>query len=323
MKVTIGHLELASRLDANETVFFERELTHVMRRVYEREYAELEAFRLLPINREASEADDTILWHAFDAVGIAKFIANYADDLPRVDVYGEEHISPVRPIGAAYGYSVQDVRRSAKTGRRLEQRKANAARMAVDQQMNRVGFYGDSSRGLKGLFTTPNTNDVTAAAAAAAPNGTAWTATSGKTPDEILADLNDLVDSIPNATRGVHRATHLVIPADRHSYLKNTPRSAGSDKSILQWFQDANPDIVIEKSYEMQAVTSLPSGAAGTDHVAMAYAKDPDNLAMAIPMAFRQHPPQSRNLEFVVNTEARIGGVIVWRPLTISFMEGV
>lgn len=323
MKVTIGHLELAQRLDAGETVFFERELTHVMRRVYEREYAELESFRLFPIDREASEADDTILWHEFDQVGAAKFIANYADDLPRVDVYGRENISPIRPIGDAFGYSVQDVRRSAKTGRRLEQRKGSAARMAIEQQMNRVGFYGDASRGLRGIFTTPNTNDVTPASAAASPNGTAWTAASGKTPDEIISDLNNLVDAIPNVTRGVHKATHLVLPANRHAYLKNTPRAATSDKSILQWFMDANPEIVVEKSYELQAVTSLPSGTAGTDVVAMAYEKNPDNLAMSIPMDFKQHPPQSRNLEFVINCEARVGGLIVWRPLTIAFMEGI
>jgi hypothetical protein len=323
MKVTIDGLEAARHFDADETVFFERELTHVMRRTYEREYAELEAFRLLPINREAGEWADTILWHAFDAVGIAKFIANYADDLPRVDVYGEEHISPVRPIGDAYGYSVQDIRRSMKTGRSLEQRKANAAKMAIMQQMNRVAFYGDSGRGLKGLFTTPNTNDVTALTAAAAPNGTAWTATSGKTPDEILADLGALRDSVRSATRGVHKATHLVLPADRFAYLNDTPRSGGSDKSILGWFRENNPGLIIEDSYELQAVTSLPSGAAGTDHVAMAYAKNPDNLAQAIPMDFKQHTPQSRNLEFVINCEARVGGVIVWRPLTISFMEGV
>ncbi len=326
MKPNIAELELARHLDADETIFFERELTHVMTRVFEKLYPQLEALLILPIDRSASPADRTILWREFDAVGIAKIIANYADDLPRVDVLGEEHVVAIRGLGASYGFSVQDIREAQKVGRSLEQRKATAARTAIEQLKNRIGFTGDSANapnGLRGLFTTPNTNDVVAATAVAAPNGTAWSAASGKTPDEILADMSNLLDSVRNATNGVHRATHLVIPANSFAYIKNTPRSAGSDKSILTWFKDQNPGIEVMDSYSFQAVSQLPSGASGTDSVAMAYVKDPDLLAFAIPMALMQHPPQSRNLEFVVNVEERVGGVIVWKPLSISFMEGV
>ena len=322
-RVSIAGLEAARHFDADETIFFERELTHVMAKVFEKEYPALEALMILPVDRSASEADRTILWHEFDAVGIAKIIANYGDDAPRVDVIGEEHVAVIRGMMAAYGYSVQDIRESQKVGRSLEQRKANAARTAIEQLKNRIGFYGDLTAGLRGLFTTPNTNDVVAAAAAGGATGTAWSGASGKTPDEILVDLSALLDSVRSATNGVHRATHMVIPATAYAYIKNTPRSAGSDKSILTWFKDQNPGVEIIDSYTMQAVTTLPSGAAGTDSVAMAYVKDADLLAMAIPMAFRQHPPQSRNLEFVVNVEERTGGLIVWKPLTISFMEGV
>ena len=322
--VTIGHLELASHLDADNTIFFERELTHVMARVFEKEYPALEALQILPMDRSASPADRTILWHEFDAAGVAKITANYGDDAPRVDVFGTEHVATIRGIMAAYGFSVQDIREAQKVGRSLEQRKANAAKTAIEQKKNTIGFYGDRQHGLRGLFTTPNTNDVTASTPAAGSSADlSWSADSSKTPDEILADMSNLLDSVRNATNGVHRATHLVIPANSYAYIKNTPRSAGSDKSILTWFMDQNPGVEVMDSYTFQAVTALPSGTSGTNSVAMAYVKDPDLLAMAVPMAFTQHPPQSRNLEFVINVEERNGGVIVWKPLTISFMEGV
>ncbi|MDK1020028.1 MAG: DUF2184 domain-containing protein [Candidatus Hydrogenedentes bacterium] len=319
----IAQMELARHLDAGETVFLERELTFVMARVIQKDYPQLEAMLILPIDRSASPADRTILWREFDATGLAKIVANYASDLPRVDVFGEEHNVPIRSLGASYGFSVQDVREAAKTGRSLEQRKATAARTAIEQLKNRIGFNGDSTHGLLGLFTTPNTNDVTAGTASASPNGTAWSSASGKTPDEILEDLTNLQDSVRNATNGVHRATHLVIPANSFAFIKNTPRASGSDKSILTWFKDQNPGIEIMDAFSFQVVTNLPSGASGSDSVAMAYVKDPDLLAFAIPMAFTQHPPESRNLEFIVNVEERVGGLIVWKPLTISFMEGV
>jgi len=312
-------------LDANETFFLERELTAVLRTEYNREYARLEAMNMLPVNTEAGEGDDSVLWHAMDSVGFAKFVSNYADDAPRVDLYGEEHTANIRTLMVAFGFSVQDVRRAIKAGKSLEQRKATAAREAMEQKKNQVGFYGDASRGIHGLLTAPNTQDVTPATAAASPNGTAWSLASGKTPGEIIADFTSLVESIPNATKGTHRATHVVLPANSLAYIRNTEISAGSGVTIFKWVTENNPGLTIEASYEFQAVASgfLPSGASGSDSVGMAYEKRPENLAFMVAMPYLQHPAQQRNLEHVVNCEERVGGVIIWRPLTVAFMEGI
>lgn len=313
-------------MDANETIFFERELETTLRTEYDREYQPLEAMNILPMNTEAGEADDTVRWFAFDAVGFAKFISDGgSDDLPRVDVYGEEHTANIRTLGVAFGFTMQDIRRAIKAGRGLEQRKATAAREAMEQKKNKIGFNGDASRGILGLFTAPNTQDITAATAAASPNGTEWNSTSGKTPQEIIEDFTNLVESIPNATKGTHRATHVVLPANSIAHMKNTEISAGSGVTIFKWVSDNNPGLIIEASYEFQAVTSgfLPSGAAGSDSVGMAYEKRPENLAFMIAMPYLQHPSQQRNLEHVVNCEERVGGVIIWRPLTVAFMEGI
>lgn len=317
-----------TRLDSDESIFFQRELEHIKAAVYEKDYPLMKGLMLIPQSTDAGEGAETIVWREYDRVGLAKVIANYGDDLPRVDATGKENVSNVRSVGDSYGYSVQDIRAAALAGKPLEQRKANAARQGVDQKMNRIAWEGDPSHGLVGVLRTPNANIVTAATAAASPNGTGWTATSGKTPDEILDDLHNLVQAIITNTQGVETPDTIVIPVATYGYIAKTQRSATSDTTILKMFLETHPYIrnvewAVELAIAIGKMTPSGAVAAAVTNVAMAYVRDADKLTFEIPMAFRQHPVQERNLEFVVNCEARCGGVIVYKPLSLAFMEGV
>jgi hypothetical protein len=55
----------------------------------------------------------------------------------------------------------------------------------------------------------------------------------------------------------------------------------------------------------------------------MAFARNDDTLTHEIPMMFTQHAEQIRGLEHLIPCEGRTGGVIVYRPVAISFMEGI
>jgi hypothetical protein len=323
---SLDKLTLADRLDSDESLFFQRELEHVKAQVFEKDYPQLKGLMLFPQSTEAGEGAENIVYREFDRTGVAKVIANYADDLPRADATGKENISNVRSIGAAYGYSVQDIRAAALAGRSLQQRKANAAREVIEKKMNRIAWEGDTSHGLVGVLRVPNTNLVVPATAAASPNGTGWNATSGKTPDEIQEDLGRLVQAVITNTNGVEVPDTIVLPIEPYGYIKRTRQAAGTDTTIMEFFLRNHPEIrSIEWAVELAlpATGIAPSGAVGATNVAMAYVRDPDKMTFEIPMPIRQHPVQERNLEFVVNVEARCGGMIVYKPLSIAFMEGI
>ncbi len=316
----------SKHLDSDETIFFQRELEAVKARVFEKDYPALKGLMLFPQSSEVGEGAESIVYREFDRTGVAKIIANYADDLPRADVTGKENISPVRSVGAAFGYSVQDIRAAAHAGRPLVPRKANAARQSVDQKLNRIAWEGDPTHGLVGVLRIPNTNLVTPVTAAAAPNGTGWNAASGKTPDEILEDLGNLIQAVRDNTNGVEEPDTVVLPITEFGYISRVPRSATSDTTILEFFRRTHPEIrTVESAVELAlgANDIAPSGAVGATNVAMAYVRDPDKLTFEMPMPFRMHPVQERNLEFVVNTEARCGGIIAYKPLSIAFMEDI
>ena len=314
---------ISTKLDANETFFFARELEYIKSKSYDIEFPEMKAFKLIPISTEAGEGAQAITYAQFEEVGLARVIESYADDLPRADIRGKEYTTQVKSIGCSYGYSVQEIRSSIYVGRSLTQRQANAARRANDQKVNRLAWFGDPVYNILGLLNTPNIpvslvpNDGSGAS-------TLWV---NKTPDLILRDLNLITNSIVALTKGVEMPNTVILPVAQYTLIASTPRSTTSDTTILEYFIQNNPfittvDWVPELAGAGVPTNTGPGGGTGTD-VFIAYDKNPDKLTMEIPMPFTQYPPQERGLEFVVPCESRYGGIITYYPLSLSIGEGI
>lgn len=305
-------------LDANETVFFERELERIKARTYDVLYPEYTAQQIIPVSLDAGPAAESITYRQFDRVGLMKLIASYADDLPRSDVYGKEFTSTVKSLGGSYGYSVQEIRSAAATGRPLAQRKANAARQAWEQIVNQYGWFGDGSAtygGLTGLLYNSNIPSNPA------PTGTWSTAT----PDQIIGDVNYAINTVRTITKGVEMVDTLVLPIAQYSLIASTPRSSTSDTTILEFLRRVHPRVNFWDGgiNELAALNPKPSGGAGPTDVILAFRRSADKLTLEIPQPFEQFPVQERNLEYVIPTHGRLGGVIVYYPLSVHIVEGI
>lgn len=308
-------------LDAAGNAFFERELAVIKSRTYDVVYPALKGTELVPVNTDGGPGAEIIVYRSYSALGLAKIIANYADDLPRADVQGEEFTSPIRSIGASYGYTVQEIRASQLAGKSLEQRKANAARLAMERKINRIIWTGDAEAGLTGFVNNPN---VTRVSAPADGSGGATTFAS-KTPAQILRDLNNLVNNINTLTYGAEAADTLILPLAQYNYLSITPYSTYSDRSILNFFLDNSPFIkrVVWANEMKDAGIGVDAGVSAGEDIAIAFNYDPDKISFAMPVPFEQFPAQERNLEFVINCHARVGGVLIYYPLSVAILEGI
>lgn len=308
-----------NRLDANESAFFERELEFIKSKTYDIRFPELKGAngRLIPISTEAGPWADEITYQQFDMLGMGKIIASYADDLPRADVAGVEFTSPVRSVGQSYGYSLQEIRGSNAKGKRLDSRKAAAARRANDQMVNSVAWSGDAKSNLPGFLTNTNITAYTI------PNGAGGTPQwSTKTPDEILADLNGICTAIIEATFGIEIPDTIIIPIEQWRIITTTPRSSTSDTTIAEFFMKNNPSInLIDWVNDLKLAG--PIATPGTEDVIVCYNRSPEKLTLEIPQAFEQLPIQERNLEFVVPTHSRLGGVIMYYPLSAAIGEDI
>lgn len=309
--------KFSTRLDANESIFFLRELDFIKSKSYDVLYPEFKIANgnIIPISREANIGAETITYYQYDQAGMAKLIANYADDLPRVDVTGKPFTSTIKGVGASFGYNIQEIRASMMADKRLQERRANAARRAVDQKLESLAAFGDSDSNLRGFINHPNISEYVLPA-----DGTgASTKFKNKTPDQVLRDLNGMVSQMLKTTKGIESPDTLLLPIDVYTDLTTRARSANSDTTILEFFLKNSAHIT-----NVDWVNQLTGAADNTvDDVCMIYRKDPDKLTLEIPVQFEQFPPQPEGLEFVIDVHARIGGVIVYYPLSISKSQGV
>ena len=300
------------KLDAAETVFFKTELESVKSRTYDYKRPELKMRTLVPTMSDANPGAQSIVYYQYDAVGMAKIVESYAKDFPRADVKRKRFDNPVVSLGASYGYSVQDIRSAQMASVPLEQRKANAARLAVMQKEDNLAAFGDEDAGFTGLFNNPNTTEYTLS------NPGAGTEFVNKTPDQILADLNGMVSKVIELTNGVESPDTMILPNEQHTYLTSTARSANSDTTIMEYFLSKNVSVrQVEPYYKLKG-----AGAAGSDRLFM-YRRDADHLSLEIPQDFEQMPVQTEGMEYVVYCHQRFGGVIFYYPLATIFADGI
>ena len=316
-------IQASQHFDSNESMFFARELEHVKAKTYDKKFANLTATTVIPVSSEVNPGAESITYYQYEPTGMAKIISNYSTDLPRADVKGKPFTSPVKSLGDSYGYSVQDIRAARMAGKPLEQRKANAARSAIDQAINKLAYFGDAKHNLVGLFTHPNVTSYTLPTDGTLNGTTAGTAAAAKfinkTPDQVLRDLNGMVNKVIELTQGVETPDTLLLPPTVYGDLATRPRSDNSDTTILDFFLKNSP-------YVKKAMPVSETKGAGTttdNDLVMMLSQDPDKLTLEIPQPFEQFPPQMKGLEFEIPCHARIGGVIMYYPLSAIKASGV
>lgn len=312
----IGHLVQKGVIDADEGIFFQRQLEYIKAQSYDVQYADLQARMLFPVSNEAGPGVNSITYRQYDQVGLAKIIASYAADLPRADVSGKEFTIPVRSVGTSYGYNLDEIQSAQMTGMPLEQRRANAAVRAVEEKVNDVAFNGDAEFNLPGFLS--NANIPTGNVVNGAGSAPEW---STKTPDEILFDVNDAFADVFETTFMKERGNTMLIPPSQWSYIMSTPRSANSDTTIAQYLVNNSP--YLSSIEDIIAVNELAGAGAGGGDLMVVYDRSPDKLQLEIPVELEWRPVQEKGLEFVVPGRSRLGGVNVYYPLSANILEDI
>ncbi|MCK5609866.1 DUF2184 domain-containing protein [Candidatus Pacearchaeota archaeon] len=306
-----------NNLDADQTIFFQRQLEFIKPRTFDVKYPSLLATSVFPVDSSAGIGAETITYEQFDSVGVMKFIADYADDLPRSDVKGKQFSIIVQSLGGSYGWSIQEVRAAAFANRNLNAMRAVAARRSNDQMVNRIGWFANGEKewaGLTGILFHPNTTK------SAAVNG-AWIATA--TNDQIIEDVNTAINAVPDLTNGIEAIDTVLLPQLEHSYIATIPRSNVSDTTILEFLKRVHPGVSFAIINELKAVTPNPRNGGAATNVMLCYRRSPDHLNFEIPIIFEQFPAQERNLSFIVPTHSRNAGFNVYYPLSVNQIDGI
>lgn len=306
-------------LDSAAGVFFARQLEHVKTETYDVEYPELMARKLIPVSSDAGPGATSITYRQFDRTGAFELISDYANNLKRADVLGQEFTSPVKSIGGAYGYSLQEIRSAQMANVNLDTRKAEAARAAFEQAVDTIATKGNAETGLKGFINHANVPRGDVAQGATGADATAKRLWANKTSEEIVKDINEAVAAIRSATEGVESGPFtILLPDEQYTIIASKKNSDSSDVTILEFVLKANP--WVKEIVPWYALKGAGSG--GTDRM-LVYIRDPRKLTLEIPQDFEQLDVQPVGLEFQVPCHGRIGGVIFYRPHSARYVDGI
>jgi len=300
--------------DRVDTVIFEKQLEYIKVQTFDEILSDLKALVLLPVTSEVPEWATEMTWRSYKGYGVAKFIADMANDYPLAEVGGSELTRKIHTIGMAYDYSEKELIRAAKAGVPLDAKKAKAARRAVEQKLDSIAWNGDTTHNIPGFLSYPGITEYTVPA-----TGTGVTKTwSTKTSDQILTDLHGILNAIDTATDGMEKADTIILPKTQYLLIKQKRLSDYSEKSVLTYFLESNPGVTVDFLNDLS-----DAGDSSTARF-MAYTKSSDKLALEIPMMLKQKEVFRTGVnKWIVPMEATVAGVIVYRPLSVAFGDGI
>jgi len=287
-------------------LFLERQLEFIRPQVFEVQYADIKYPTVLPVTSEAGPGAQTFTFRIMDSTGEFRLIADAADDLPRADISQTEKSINIRSFGGSFGYTVQELRAAQMANIALEQRRAAAVRRAYEEKVESLAFFGESTVGLSGFFNN-STVDVVAA--------DKWF--SNATAAEMLELLNYGVSAIINASKMKEQPDTILMAYEDYNKVSTTRNSDSSDVTVLEYFLRTNPYIRnVEPINSLDADNSVLN----TNRMVV-YKRDPEKVQLHIPQPLELFPPQQRGLEFIVPAHARVGGVALYYPKSVIYVQ--
>ena len=249
-------------------------------------------------------------------VGMAAFIADYADDLPPIAKFLTPKSVGIKTIGDSYAYSEFELQQWLATGVDVSRDDAELARSKIDEKVDDVLLMGDEGQGVTGLFNNENVTVVESSAGASGQ-----TDFENKTYKEIVAQFRAVFAAQKNLFKDKKVATKIdsvILPDDAFGYLETTNVSDSIDTSILDSLKAKFPQIVNWYRSEL-----LEEAGANSTGRAVFYRKAKNVLSYVLPEPFRQKNPQEQAFHYKVPCYARIGGTVIKNLKGIVYCDGV
>ena len=162
-----------------------------------------------------------------------------------------------------------------KIGRSLEDILNRGIRLAHDKMLDQNTYVGQEDFGTYGLVNSPL---ITATAASTGTGGgTEW---EGKTPVEIMNDINQALTATWAASEYdiTGMANHILIPPAQYAYIRNTPVTSEANKSIYNYLMENNIATSQGITFRIEPCRWCEgAGADGKDRMVM-YANDVDRV---------------------------------------------
>lgn len=221
-------------------------------------------------------------------------------------------------------YSIPELESAIKVGRPIDQQKFEGLNLKHQMDIDQLVYVGDSTMGSVGMFN--NTSITATTAAAGNQGGTTW---AGKTPQEILTDVNTILQNTWAASGYAVIPDRLLIPPVQYGVLTSRVVSDAGNMSILKFLEENNLAVQRGGDFKILPVKwAIGMGTGGTPQTlgtvdrAMAYSRDQQRIRY--PMTPLQKTPlQYLGLWYLTYYYCRLGAVEFVYPSTMAYLDGI
>lgn len=231
---------------------FRSELAKVETRVYERKYSSVRYQELYAPGDILAGGGyaDSIVYYVKDVVGQGEFGILAANNVPQVQVRMKQVTVPLEVAFVGGNYALQDIlaagarKRNSAPGLSPQEEIMTGMRKVSEEHIDRVNFYGEPRiTGYEGYYSNSAVEIGDVADSVANPNGATGAALKlfkNKTPDEMVADVNDAISDVILTTRENHFPGTVRLASEPYNVLAATRMSGQSDVTVLQYLRKNN-----------------------------------------------------------------------------------
>lgn len=254
--------------------------------------------------------------------GAAAFGGNAVNTIRMIQANLGKDVYKLHPYEAAMSVKFIDLQKGNITGRSLETLYNDGIRLDFDKHMDLNTYLGYEEYGTYGLLNDPRV--TTASVAAGASGKTEW---KGKTPDEILHDINEAIVDQWKAVQydNASIANHILIPASQYAYLVSQKVSEAGNVSLLTYLLDNN--IAKQKGVNLEIVECRyceKAGTGGKDRMVL-YRNERKYMSMdlAVPLTRIMTAPNVGNACYDSLYAANVGEVKKHYLEPIRYIDGI
>jgi hypothetical protein len=305
--------------------FLVEQSTYIEAEVYKIQYPEIIYSQLIPIDTSANEWAKSVTYFSMDKVGQADWFDGTATDMRLANVNRAKFEQGIEMAGIGYRYNLEELGQAMLVpNTNLSAERAEAARFAYEQFMDRLAYKGDAGKGFPGLINSTTVTRVDAAASGTGSGAPAQRLWVNKTADQQIADVNGALTGVYESSNTVEMADTVLLPVDAINQL-SISRIPNTAVTALEYLAKNNL-YTHTTGIPLTIRGVLGLGTAGSSGVGrmVAYRRDPRVLKLHVPMVHRFLPVwQTGPITFDIPGIFRVGSVEIRRPGAMRYVDGI
>ncbi|MDR1979768.1 MAG: DUF2184 domain-containing protein [Synergistaceae bacterium] len=284
--------------------------------------------RDLPVRSDVTVGDEytSFMWNELGGVGGPKsggknWFSKGGNVIGAAQIDLKKDVNPFPLWAMGVDYDLPELESAQQLGRSVDQMKIDAVQAKHQMDADELAYVGDSDLELTGLANSADVVvDMAADGAAGSP---LW---ANKTPLEILADINGVLEAAWKKSGLAVPPSHLLLPPDAFAPLLS-PISQAGEKSVMTYVKENNIfSMTTMREFKILPVKWLDDIGTEVGDIrtgrAVAYTPKENYVRLPITPLLRTNV-QYDLLKVKFAYYGRMGGVEVVYPQTIHYLDGI